>query len=215
MKLTTKTILALLACTAVVGTGSAQSWRLNGTQQSTALTTTANVSAVAIDPITGQADVNTGNTPPPSGSVTLTVPGGTVQVNTAFNVSWATSNLGASVTCTPGAAPAGVSGWPTAVQSGATGSFSVSGTTIGTKTFTVTCTGTDTVSDSKSVTISTTSTCGSPNIFGQPMTIATALTWPEFFGRAFPSLQGDQGPAVLNERQYISGVYRANRRLYA
>jgi hypothetical protein len=208
MKLTTKTILALLACTAVVGTGSAQNWRLNNVQQSTTLTTNANVSAVAIDPITGQADVNTGNVQP-TGSVALTVPGGTVLINTAFNVSWAASNLGSIVTCTPGAAPAGVTGWPTAVQSGTTGSFSVTGTTIGTKTFTISCTGTSTVSDSKSVSIvDGGGPCPSANIFGQPMTAALETTWAGFFNRAFPGSSGDSGPATLNDKQYISASFQ-------
>jgi hypothetical protein len=137
MKTYNKFMLALLGATLVVGTGSAQNWTVNGTPQSTQLTTSANEAAVAIDPATGAATVKTAGAGP---SVAISANPSSVNVNAATTISWTASGFGNNLNCTRTSSPA-LTGWANTSTS-ATGSVSVTmPATVQTVTLTLSCTG--------------------------------------------------------------------------
>lgn len=138
MKTYNKFILALLCSALVVGTGSAQTWTINGTTQTTQLTTSANESAVAIDPLTGVATVKTQGAGP---SVAISANPVSVNINAASMISWTASGFGNNLNCTRTSSPA-LSGWTGGPFPGATGSVSVTmPATAQTVTITLSCTG--------------------------------------------------------------------------
>ena len=137
MKTYNKLMLALLGSTLVVGTGSAQTWTVNGNTQSTPLTTNANEAAVAIDPLSGIASVRTPGAGP---SVSISANPTSVNVGVNTSISWTASGFGNNLNCTRSSSPA-LSGW-SGPSSGATGSVSVTmPATAQTVTITLSCSG--------------------------------------------------------------------------
>ncbi len=213
MKRITKQITALLGLAVIVGTGSAQTWSVNGVQQTSTLSSDPAVSAAAIDPITGQLAVLTAGailTP----TVTVTAPTTNTPINTAFSVSWTTSNFSGTVTCVPQSAPSGVINWPAGQNNGASGTINnVQATADGNYLLQISCTGSSGGGATGSATVPVNSSCPSPVFDMLPAPAGSTnptplaggqMAWSSFFGRAFPGLQGDQGVANLSAGEYIA-----------
>jgi hypothetical protein len=218
MKRITKQITALLGLAVIVGTGSAQTWTVNGAQQNSTLSSDPAVSAAAIDPITGQlAVVTSACTSGCNQTVTVTGPSSNTPSNTNFTVSWTATGFTGAVTCVPQTAPSGIINWPAGQSfSGATGSVNnVQATADGNYTLQVTCNGVP--GSSGNIVIN--GACPSP-VFDMlpapagstnPTPLAGGQTaWSAFFGRAFPGLQGDQGVANLSAGEYIAVSFQSS-----
>ena len=115
MKTHNKIILSMLGSAFLAGTVSAQNWTVNGTTNPLPLTTSSDLSAVAIDPLTGVASVRTA-APAGTPAVSITAAPGSVVVNGTTTVTWSatgfTDGAGIAVTptCTRTSSPA-LSGW--------------------------------------------------------------------------------------------------------
>lgn len=184
MKTYNKLMLALLGSALVVGTGSAQTWTVNGNTQSTPLTTNANEAAIAIDPISGVASVRTPGAGP---SVSISANPTPANVGTATSISWATSGFGNNLNCTR-TASAGTSGWSGSWPA-ATGSVSVTmPATAQTVTLTLSCTGdSGSAVNSTNVSVQQPGQCGSrpPSVFGSPRQLVSQ-TFFNIWGSEFP-----------------------------
>ncbi len=200
MKTYNKFILALLCSTLVVGTGSAQNWTVNGTTQTTQLTTSANESAVAIDPLTGVATVKTAGAGP---SVAISASPNSVNVNGASTISWTASGFGNNLNCTRTSSPAGLSGW-SGSSTNATGSVSVTmPATAQSVSLTLSCTGDNgNVSNFTTVAVGTAVDCTQrpPGVSGAPGVPASSRIlvnrqFSSIWGTDFP---GTFGPAVTS-----------------
>jgi hypothetical protein len=98
----------------IVGTGSAQTWTVNGLAQSSNLISSSAESAVAINPIDGAVALKTA-TGGPVLSVSVSAPA-TASVNQAISVSWSNAGFTGTVICTASSVPT-VSGWNGVVSS--------------------------------------------------------------------------------------------------
>ena len=191
MKTYNKFILALLGATLVVGTGSAQNWTVNGTTQPTQLTTSANESAVAIDPLTGVATVKTAGAGP---SVSISASPSSVIVGAVSTISWTASGFGNNLNCTRTSSPSNLNGWSGTFPN-ATGSSSVTmPATAQTVTLTLSCSGDNgTVSNFTTVAVNPNNgvDCSTrpPNVFGSPRTVVSK-TFASIWNTDFPGVFG-------------------------
>jgi hypothetical protein len=188
MKMQNKLWLALVG-TLIVGTGSAQTWTVDGLNQASQLTTNASQSAVAVDPATGQVDLVTGTTINP----TLTIQSsGAPTVNQLFTVSYTATNFTPSV-CTATSTPT-LTGW-NGVLTGT--SSQASSTTAGTFSLSLSCTragGSPVTSNTLSVTVTNPNTnCPAPNILG-----ATTIRGATVFASDRPFQATFTSPEVPN-----------------
>jgi hypothetical protein len=192
MKTQMKLWLAM-AGSLIVGTGSAQTWTVNGTTQSAQLTQDAGQSAVAINPESGQVDLVTGGVAP---TLTITAPG-SVSVNQSFTVSYSATNF-TPATCTASSTPS-LNGW-NGVVSGGTASVTAPGAT-GQVSLNLFCTrsgGSNVTATAVIVTVNNPLNCpGTPNIGGTataPVTVVrgnqvfvSVVNFSDLFlGNAFP-----------------------------
>jgi hypothetical protein len=197
MKTQMKLWLAM-AGSVIVGTGSAQTWTVNGTPQTTQLTQDAAQSAVAINPESGQVDLLTGGavqTP----TLTITAPT-SVSVNQNFTVTYTAVNF-TPVTCTASSTPS-LNGWNGVVSNG-TASVTAPGAT-GQVSLNLFCTrsgGSNVTANNVIVTASDPLNCpGTPNIGpvslqnqspvtnvrGTPVVTSVVNFSDIFLGNAFP-----------------------------
>jgi hypothetical protein len=156
-------IWLVVAGTLIVGTGAAQTWTLDTAQQSSQLTTDANQSAVAVDPVSGRVDLVTGGTPPPNPTLTIQAPT-VATVNQAFQVSYTASNFTPSV-CTATSTPS-IAGW-NGTLSGTSSQATAS--SAGTVSLSLSCTranGSPVVANNVSVAVNVATNCPAPNILG-------------------------------------------------
>ena len=109
---THKLFLALIG-TLIVGTGSAQTWTLDGVSQSSQLSISSTESAVAIDPVSGAVALKTGNITIPTVSISASSP---VTVGQNISVTWSTQGFTGGVSCNASASTS-VAGWNGAVSS--------------------------------------------------------------------------------------------------
>lgn len=186
MKIYTKFILSILGSALMVGTGSAQSWTVNGTTQATQLTTSANEAALAIDPLTGIASVKTAGAGP---SISISANPATVNVGAATSVSWTASGFGNNLACTR-TSNASLGGWSGPFNL-ASGSASVTmPASPQTVTITLSCTGDNgSASNFTSVVVSqpNTGACATrpPGVFGSPRQVVSQ-TFFSAWNRDFP-----------------------------
>lgn len=190
MKIFNKFILSMLGSALIVGTGSAQNWTVNGTTQTTQLSTSGSEAAVAIDPLTGVASIKTAGVGP---AVSISPNPSSVIVNAASTISWTASNFGNNLSCTRTSSTT-VAGWGGSSIL-ATGSVSVTmPATAQTVTLTLSCTG-DNGSASNFTTVAVNSNNGvdcssrSPNVFGSPRTLVRK-TFFSIWNTEFPGIFG-------------------------
>lgn len=186
MKISTKFILSILGSALIVGTGSAQTWTVNGTTQATQLTTSAGEAAVAIDPLTGIASIKTAGAGP---SISISANPATVAVSVATSVSWTASGFGNNLTCTrtSNASLAGWSGTSIVTSGSASVTMPASAQTV---TITLSCTGDNgSASNFTSVVVTQPGTgqCASrpPGVFGSPRQVVNQ-TFFSAWARDFP-----------------------------
>lgn len=204
---THKFLLALMG-TLIVGTGSAQTWTVNGASQSSSLTSSSTESAVAIDPVSGIVALRTAGVVPVPG-VTVTAPG-TAGFGQNISVSWSTTGFTGSVTCTASASTS-VAGW-----SGTLSSSPVQVTTPSsaqTLTLSLQCTGSNgTASNSANVVISD-SSCPPPGYKrdeGAPFVPYNlqVTQYSQLFGAGFPGFDAfansSLGPGQVLAAEFIA-----------
>ena len=202
MKTYNKFILALLGTTLVVGTGAAQTWTVNGSPQSTPLTTSANEAAVAIDPVSGIASVRTPGAGP---SVLISANPTSVNVSVNTSISWTASGFGNNLNCTRTSSPSGLNNWSGSFPN-ATGSvFVTMPATAQTVTLTLSCTG-DNGTASNFITVAVNpnnGTCSNrpPNVFGSPRAVVRktfSSIWNTDFPGVFGSAFGVNAPPIAD-----------------
>ena len=203
MKIFNKFILSMLGSALIVGTGSAQNWTVNGTTQTTQLTTSASEAAVAIDPLTGVASIKTAGAGP---SVAISANPSTVFVNGASTISWTASGFGNNLNCSRTSSPT-LTGW-TSSSNVATGSVSVTmPATAQTVTLTLSCSGDNgTASNFTTVAVNTNNngvdcTSRPPNVFGSPRTLVRNTffsIWNTDFPGIFGSSFGVAAPPIAD-----------------
>ena len=123
----------------VAGTGSAQTYTVNGVTQPSPLIESATLSAVSVDPFTGNVAIRTAA---PAGTpvVSISAAPASVSVNGTTTVSWSTSGFTGALNCTRTSSPA-LSGW-TGTSTLASGSVAVTMPSAAqTVTLTLSCTG--------------------------------------------------------------------------
>jgi hypothetical protein len=166
----------------IVGTGSAQTWTLNGTTQGQNLISSSSESAVAINPIDGVVAVKTA-----SGGPVLTVnvnTTSTATVNQVISVNWSNSGFTGTVTCTASSVPT-VSGW-----NGVVSSSPVQVTmpaNAGNVSLSLSCTGTNgTQSSGTNVTVSGGGTCPPFPSYNNVQYNVQTISFSSAFATSFP-----------------------------
>jgi hypothetical protein len=196
----------------IVGTGSAQTWTVNGAANpsGTQLTTSSTQSAMTIDPVSALLNLNTiggGGTP----TVAISAVPNPVNVNAQVSVTYSTAGFPAgSVSCTGNSTPS-IGGW-----SGALGSSPVALTmpaTQGPVTLNITCTGSGGGSANNFVAvqvnaINTNCTGITPNILGVARTL-DLRNFSTFTGDATPFPAFGQTLAIGSSDGIDEGTVRA------
>ncbi len=203
MKTYNKLILSIFGSAFVAGTVSAQTFTVTG--QGTQLSTSSNLSAVAIDPATGQTTINA-ETPASQPSVTISATPGSVATNGAVTVSWSTSAFTGAVNCTRISSPV-LSGWNES-STLASGSTSVTmPSTPGQVSLTLSCTGSNGSATSPAANVTVTQPgqtvdCSNrrPGVSGAPgvpgsSRILVNREFSSIWGTNFP---GIFGPTIVN-----------------
>ena len=196
---THKLLLALIG-TLIVGTGSAQTWTVNGTTQGTALTSSSTESAVAIDPVSGTVALQTAGvvTTP---TVNVGAPGSS-GLGQNFSVTWSTNGFTGTVSCTASASTS-VAGWSGTLTSSPVQVTAPS--SAQSLTLTLQCTGSNGTASGSAVVAISDSTCRPPGYTRdatspfvpyqlQPTTFATLMAngFPGFNSFNLGSLGGGQ-----------------------
>ncbi len=176
----------VIALSIVVGTGSAQNWRVDNVQQTNPLIDSNTSSAVAIDPVTGQAFVRT-QAPVAGPSVSVTGPSSGA-LSAIVTVNWSAASFTGTVSC-DATTSSSATGW-TATGLGASGSRQVTlPANAGSISLSMTCTGQN-GSATGSLPINVTGACGTgSNYQGLGISGTTisfnSLAWPSA-GQNFP-----------------------------
>ena len=182
------------------------------------LNSTANVSAISINPVTGDALVRGGpaitscSVEPTNilGTVTISAPGSST-AGAQINVSWSTTGTTVgSNPCTPSfSGTSGSSGWPTTAQ-GSSGSVAVTlgSATTANYTFRMSCAFTGgAVLQSATTFVAPVTSCGgqpAPNWMGAPLGRANLLAWSNAFAEPFPRRFNFEHSVAMG-----NGVYHA------
>ena len=190
MKTHNKIILSMLGSALLAGTVSAQNWTVNGTTNPLPLTTSSDLSAVAIDPLTGVASVRTA-APAGTPSVSISAAPTSVNVNGTTTVTWSTAGFTGALNCTR------TGGW-SGSSSEASGSVLVTmPSTQQTVTLTLSCTASNgTASNFTNVVVTPTGVnCSArpPAVLGSPRVLVNR----EFFSLYGTNFPGTFGPTIL------------------
>ena len=177
----------------------AQTWTVNGTQQTQALST--NDTAIAINPADGTAAVKTGGVGP---TVSINFGGGAnnnqIAINGNFTVSWSTQNMGTGVTCAP---TGGIGSWSTATAASGTLNLTAPASAQSIN-FTLNCSGTGgAANNTAALTVVTSAGCPSPNLNGAPI-VGTITPFVSLYGTPFPGT-----PSASASLNFTVGTYTA------
>jgi hypothetical protein len=208
----------VIALSIVVGTGSAQNWRVDNVQQTNPLIDSNTQSAVAIDPVTGQAFVRT-QAPAAGPSVSVTGPSAGAPSATV-TVSWSAASFTGNVSC-DATTGSGATGW-SATGLGSSGSRQVTlPASQGSITLGMTCTGQNgSASGSLTINVSSNNCTGAnaPNYQGLGIQGSTAafnsFAWPSV-GQNFPGFtsggtNGEQFFSIQSNFVALSFVMPSN-----
>ena len=188
-------------CEGVVPAGAG--WSINGFVQPTRLSTNANESAVAVDPLTGATAIKTTPPPPPTPTLSLSA-FSPVSGGASTTVTWSSTNFIGTVNCTRTSNPS-LSGWSGTSQL-ASGSLNVlMPTQQQIVTLTLNCTA-DNGSASSSTNVEVqpplpNCTNRPPAVFGSPRTLVSrtfSSIWNTNFPGLFNTAYGASAPGIAD-----------------